>query len=368
MPEHSHRIQKVELWPIDVPITDPFVVATGSRVLAQNALVRVTLADGTEGYGEMAPFPEVGGETRDTCLVTAETLAKSLLGRSSLQYRTLSQEMTEQAPAYPAVRCGLETAVLDALSRSAGIPLWSLWGGANLRPHETDITIPIADAARTMTLARHWYAQGFRQFKMKVGHDVDEDIRRLEAVHRACEGVSFIVDANQGYTRAEAVAIIEGLRSCGGHILLLEQPLPREDVDGMAALRHGWRVPVAADESVRTLDDLHTMIHYQAADFINIKITKTGVMAAMDIAIAARTAGLHLMIGGMIETRIAMGCSFGLALGLGGFEVLDLDTPLLLASDPVTGGYQYEGPRLLPWNEPGLGLRTQTAGLVTTVA
>jgi hypothetical protein len=64
------------------------------------------------------------------------------------------------------------------------------------------------------------------------------------------------------------------------------------------------------------------------------------------------------MIGGMVESRIAMGCSFSLVLGLGGFEILDLDTPLLLARDPVEGGYHYNGSRLVPWQDSGLGMRS----------
>jgi hypothetical protein len=68
--------------------------------------------------------------------------------------------------------------------------------------------------------------------------------------------------------------------------------------------------------------------------------------------------GLKLMIGGMIESRIAMGCSFSLVLGMPGFDVLDLDTPLLLAADPIQGGYRYDGPMLQPWSGTGLGLST----------
>jgi hypothetical protein len=63
------------------------------------------------------------------------------------------------------------------------------------------------------------------------------------------------------------------------------------------------------------------------------------------------------MVGGMLETRIAMGCSFSLVLGLGDFDVLDLDTPLLLSTDPVIGGYRYHGPRLQPWHGPGLDMQ-----------
>jgi L-alanine-DL-glutamate epimerase-like enolase superfamily enzyme len=79
-------------------------------------------------------------------------------------------------------------------------------------------------------------------------------------------------------------------------------------------------------------------------------------MEAYEVALFTLASGLKLMIGGMVETRIAMGCSFSLVLGMKGFEVLDLDTPLLLGHDPVMGGYPYEGPRLLPWRDAGLGM------------
>ena len=93
---------------------------------------------------------------------------------------------------------------------------------------------------------------------------------------------------------------------------------------------------------------------------------KTGVVEAVAIAEATLAAGLKLMVGGMVESRIAMGCSFSLVLGMKGFDVLDLDTPLLLATDPVQGGYQYQGPALEPWTGPGLALESQPGLNVTT--
>lgn len=362
----SATITKVELWPVDVRITDPFVVATGSRVVAHNVFVRITLQSGAQGYGEMAPFPEVGGEDRETCLAVATQLGNALLGQSAAQYRRMAGLLQDQAPAHPAARCGLETAMLDALCRAAGIPLWALWGGADVRARETDITIPIADLDRTVELARGWYAKGFRLFKMKVGKDVDGDVRRLEAVHRVLPDIAFIGDANQGFSRDECIAFVNGVKRFGGRLVLLEQPVVRDDLDGLLALRHLTGIPVAADESVRSLEDARSVLEKQAADYINIKIMKTGVIQALEIAAFARGAGLGLMVGGMVETRIAMGCSFGIVLGFGGFDVLDLDTPLLLADDPVKGGYRYDGPRLEPWREAGLGLTTE-AGLDVTI-
>lgn len=351
-----HTITQIAFWPIDVPIRDPFVVATGTRLVAENVIVRITFQGGACGYGEMAPFPEVGGEDRESCLSVVQQLGKSLLGQSASDHTRLAKMLREMAPIHPAVRCGLETAILDAFCRSTAIPLWSLWGGSDVRAHETDITIPISDLERTVVLAAGWYGKGFRLFKMKIGKDVDQDVRRLEAVHRALPGISFIGDGNQGFSREECLTFVKGVKSFGGALVLLEQPVERDDLESMAVLRRETGIPIAADEAVRSLEDAAIVIRQKAADFINIKIMKTGVWEAVEIARLTQASGLRLMIGGMVETRVAMGCSFAMVLGLGGFEVLDLDTPLLLSDDPVSGGYRYAGPMLQPWNGLGLDL------------
>src|SRR5688500_14791072 len=129
----------------------------------------------------------------------------------------------------------------------------------------------------------------------------------------------------------------------------------------MAAQRRDLGIAIAADESVRSVQDARDVIRRKAADVVNIKITKSGLLVAMEIMACARAAGLRLMVGGMVETRIAMACSFGLVLGVGGFDVLDLDTPLLLSCDPVMGGYQYSGPTLHPWSGPGLDVTADVA-------
>ena len=364
---HPSIITRIEYWPVDIRMTDPFVVATGARTVAENVFLRVTLANGTQGYGEAAPFPEVGAETRESCLLALHRLSQTVLGRSAENFKEVGRLLAEQAYAYPAARCGLETAVIDASCRATHIPMWQLWGAVDVREHETDITIPITDLDNTVALARGWYAKGFRLFKMKVGNDVESDIRRLEAVHRALPGISFIGDGNQGFSRQECLTFGQGVKKFGGTMVLLEQPVVRDDLDSMAAIRRETGIPVAADESVRSLADAKEVVARGAADYVNIKIMKTGVVEAMEIASFAKASGLKLMIGGMLETRIAMGCSFSLVLGLGGFDVLDLDTPLLLANDPVGGGYRYEGARLQPWSGPGLDMEAVPPSNVTTI-
>lgn len=368
MPRSECRIQTIDFWPVDIPLTDPFIIATGTRTAAENVFVRVTLTNGVQGYGEAAPFPEVGGETRTSCLAALTQLGRAMLGYSTDQFKDIATGMKAQAPGQPAARCALETAVLDAHCHARNLPMWKYWGGADLRERETDITIPICDLGKTLALVRGWHEKGFRLFKMKVGLDVESDIQRLEAVHREFPDVAFIGDGNQGFSRKECLAFAKGVVRFGGRMVLLEQPVVREDLDGLAAIRRETGVPVAADESVRSLADARQVVERNAADYINIKIMKTGVVEAHEIAIFTLQSGLKLMVGGMVETRIAMGCSFSLVLGMKGFDVLDLDTPLLLEEDPVKDGYSYRGPRLLPWSQPGLGMTVLPSNGMTTLA
>jgi L-alanine-DL-glutamate epimerase-like enolase superfamily enzyme len=324
--------------------------------VAHNIFVRVTLRSGISGDGEMAPFPDISGEDQKGCLQAFPLAAKECLGHSATQFRKLSQRLREVAPFTPALRCGLETALLDALCRGMGIPLWGLWGGADVRRRETDVTLPIGPLDQVVETARAWHARGFRMFKMKVGHEVEEDIRRVEAVSGACPLTTFILDANQGISFDQASECMEAMERLSLPVMLFEQPVARENVEGLVGLRRRGTIPIAADESVRSLEDARRLIEQRAVDVLNVKITKCGVVESMDIAGLARASGIRLMIGGMVESRVAMGCSWSLVLGLGGFEFLDLDMPLLLSVDPIQGGYAYDGAVLEPWEECGLGM------------
>ena len=365
----SLTVTKVEAWPVDLPLTASFVVATGAMDVAKNIYLRVTLQGGAVGYGEIAPFPEISGEDQATCLAAFPAAAQVLLGQSAAQFRSVAQQLLPVTQTFPALRCGLETALLDALCRSAGLPLWGLWGGADIRSRETDVTLPIGHIDAVVATARTWYQKGFRILKLKAGHAVLDDIRRIEAVAAACPEASFVIDANQGYQLEQARALLQAIARLHLPVRVFEQPLHRDQQEEMIVLKQETSIPLAADESLRSLEDARQLIQQKAVDIFNLKITKCGVIESVRIAELARASGVRLMIGGMVESRVAMGCSWSLVLGLGGFEILDLDMPLLLSIDPVQGGYVYERAMLHPWYEPGLGMsiNPDQAVMVTVV-
>ena len=353
---NSFTVKKIEAWPVDLPLKTSFVVATGAMDVAKNIFVRVTLQDGSMGYGEIAPFPDISGEDQESCLSAFPRAAQILLGQPAAQYRKIFQKLKDATQSFPALRCGLETALLDGLCRAMGIPLWGLWGGADVRTRETDVTLPIGETDGVVATAKDWYQRGFRLLKMKVGQEVEEDIRRVEAVAKSCPQAAFVIDANQGYSFEQAREFMRAMERSDMPIRVLEQPIHRNDMEELVLLKNQSQIPLAADEALRSLEDAIRLIAHNAVDIFNLKIMKCGVKESVHIAELAQASDIRLMIGGMVESRVAMGCSWSLVLGLGKFELLDLDMPLLLAVDPIQGGYHYEGPVLHPWSVSGLGM------------
>jgi L-alanine-DL-glutamate epimerase-like enolase superfamily enzyme len=359
MPDDT-RIAHVAVEPLNVPLAEDFAISQGTLTLAANVLVRVTLSSGAKGLGEMAPFPDLTGETQEGSSQYGRKLAELLLDQPIFQYRHLFQLMKEAAPMAPAARCGMEMALLDAFTKHLDIPLWAFLGGAARRsPHATDITIPVFDQERTLALARHWYERGFRRLKLKVGVDSGEELRKIIAIQGLLPDVDFVLDANGGFTYAEALHFVAELAKHNIRLALLEQPVAAKDLEGMAHLRSHLNAPLVADESASSPEDVLAVCRAGAADVINLKIMKSGIRETIQMAVIARVHDVKLMIGGMLETRLAMGCSLALVVGLGGIDYLDLDTPLLLAADPFLGGYIYAGRFLQITDEPGLGMEVR---------
>jgi L-alanine-DL-glutamate epimerase-like enolase superfamily enzyme len=240
--------------------------------------------------------------------------------------------------------CALETALLDAVTRHDHIPLWKYFGGVGAEL-ETDMTVTTGTADAAANSAREIRARGIRMIKVKIGGATGSahDLARISAIHEVSPESPLILDGNAGLTRAAASELIRGLKSRDIAPALLEQWLAKDDIDGLRALgaESGWLV--AADESVTSPDDATRLAEARAVHVFNIKLMKEGVAAALGIVEVARRYGLRLMIGGNVESILAMTMSACFAAGTGGFEYADLDTPLFLATNPFKGGYELSG-------------------------
>ncbi|MGV8125203.1 MAG: dipeptide epimerase [Candidatus Xenobiia bacterium LiM19] len=336
-------IEEISAAPLNLPLTEPFSIATGAQQSADNVLVRLRLADGTVGLGEAAPFPAVSGETRQSSTSTIESAAELLPGLDAREWGRIDALLAQQYPDEPAARCALETAVLDALLQHHHMPLWSFFGGAS-SSLETDMTVTAGDCAHASLSARTVLAHDINIIKVKLGAlSPMEDAERLKAICRVAPKARIIADANGGYTMARALLLLEEVEKAGIPLEFLEQPLPREDLDGLAYLSEHFPATICADESARCAADVLELVKRKAVGAINIKLMKCGVVEAIRMWSIAHTAGLKLMIGGMVESILAMTFSAHFAVGFGSFDYVDLDTPIFITSHPFTGGFRREG-------------------------
>lgn len=335
-------IQNVVVEPLTIPLLEPFTIATGSVASARNVLITLTLRDGSVGYGECAPFTPSTGESQETALAAAQGCVDLLTGQDAANWRTLSRLIHSLYYAQATVCAGFEMALLDALTRSYGMPLSVFFGGAGSTV-ETDLSIPMVTPDHGYDLAQAAVKQGIRFLKVKIGGDVREDVARVEAIREGAPGVGLMLDANQGYTPAQALLCLEALDERDIRPLLLEQPVHKDDYDGLRYVTEHTTVPVAADESASNAASVARLLKMGAVNIVNIKLMKAGIVEALDIAALCRSMHIGLMLGAMMESRLAISAAAHLAAGLGGFSFIDLDTPMLLATDPFTGGYEQRG-------------------------
>ena len=339
-------IADVAAQPFDIELSEPFGIATGAQRVANNVLVTVTLSDGTVGTGEAAPFPAVNGETQSAVLDALSAARSSFVGIDALRWRPAVVVAELALRGTPTALAALESALLDALCRRARVSLWAFFGGAQTEL-VSDITIPTGSPEHGRASALRALSAGFNTLKIKVGGTrFDYDRERLAAITDAAPNARLILDANGSLSAEEALELLGALGNAKGQVALFEQPTGKLDLDGMRKVREHGGVPVAADESACSAADVLSLLAAEAIDAVNIKTMKCGIVEAMAMISVARAAGLGLMIGGMVESKLSMTVSACLAAGTGGFSHVDLDTPWFMKDAPVSGGWVERGPTL----------------------
>jgi L-Ala-D/L-Glu epimerase len=351
------KIKKVFIDPINIALDESFKIATGTKYSIENVCVTMVLDNGIEGYGEAAPLEPINGENQATVIAALDSCKKFLTGNDISEYSAISKKLKSVFWAQVTARCAIEMALLDAFTKSLNIPFYKFFGGTTNKI-ETDYTIDIVPPDIAKINASKYAKEGYRILKTKVGKNLIQDIDRILAIKEGAPDCGITLDANQGFSPWEAVHFLEELEKKNIRPVLFEQPVIKTDLLGMKFVKDNTSVPIAADESVFTSADAINIVRMGCADVINIKIMKSGIIEALDIAAIARSANIKLMIGCMLESKLGLGCSVHLAAGLGGFSFVDLDPHINPAAEPFTGGPEYKAPfYTISDIYPGIGIR-----------
>jgi L-alanine-DL-glutamate epimerase-like enolase superfamily enzyme len=354
LPLKAVRIRDVEIFPYDLPQKTVIHISLGDTSVTQNVLVRVRTEEGVVGWGEASPFPAVTSDTQSTSVEFGKNLAEILRGRDPFTISRIVADMDAAAPHNPSIKAAMEMAIWDICGKIAGHPVCCLLG--NYRDtFETDQTIFIGTPPAMVEAARNVVKAGFKTIKIKVGESPEKDIERLRAVREAVgDKIELRIDANQGWTPAQAVRALRGMANF--NIQECEQPVLYSDWEGMKYVREHSPMPIMADESVFVPQDAIEGIRHNAMDMINIKLMKSGgIMKGARIAQIAEAADMKCMVGCMTETRLGLTAAAHLVSSQKSIEFADLDAFLIHSFDPVIGGMQIKDGMVTLPQTPGLG-------------
>jgi len=329
-----------------VHTTHPFVIARGGATEHRLIRVRVTDGDGVEGWGEAAPN-RFYGETADTALAALARLAPVVEACDAWALEDVETEMNRALRFNGSVKSAISAALHDLAGKRLGVPVYRLWGLDPTKAPLSSFTIAIA-ASDAELRERVAQAAAYPVLKVKLGTDHDERI--IRAVREAAPGKVLRVDANAAWSAKHALRMVDVLVDCG--VEYVEQPVPAHDVDGLRFVRERSRLPIIADESCVVSTDIPRLVG--AVDGINLKLSKCGgLREALRIIATARSHGMLVMAGCMIETSLGITAAAHLAPLL---DYADFDGAALLADDPYAGA-TIDGGRITIPNAPGLGVR-----------
>jgi L-Ala-D/L-Glu epimerase len=337
----THHL-RMEAEYLELRTRHPFIIARGGQSDYRTVWVRLRDAEGCEGWGEAAAT-KFYGETPESVL-SALNYYTSTLPADPFDLEEAERRWELMLHGNAAARAALSTALHDLVGKRLGVPVYRLWGLDPARAPQSTFTIGI-DTPEKMR-AKVLEAAEYPILKVKLGTDRDVEILRTirDATDREVR-----VDANCGWTVKQTIAMLPVLREFG--VTVLEQPLPPDQIDGLAAISRRADIPIIADESCKTVTDIPPLVG--KVDGINIKLAKCGgLREAIRMIAVARAHGMLVMVGCMIESSIGITAAAHFTPLV---DIVDLDGAALLANDPFTGARIDGGQVSLP-DGPGLGL------------
>ena len=365
-------VTRIEVLTADLPFRFSFGHALAERRSSTNVFVRLSLDDGSVGWGEGVPRDYVTGETVEgTVEALTQHLAPALLGATIARPEdvpaVMERAVEATAPAAEgglrqAATCALELSLLDACGHSMGCSARD-W----LRPLTSgevryDAVIPFGSPRKLAAVALAIRLLRIRQVKIKVGADLERDLEALRVLRRLLpRDTDLRVDANCGWDADETLAALARMRPY--RVSAVEQPVPGEDREGLRRVTAATPEAIIVDESLRTVEEAESLAAERACDAFNIRVSKCGgLLASWRIAQVATKAGLDCVVGAQVgESGILSAAARHLAACIGTPRYLEGSAGRLLLKEDVTVENVLPGwgGRARTYDGPGLGVRVK---------
>lgn len=350
------KLKSLELKRVEIPLNKPFKTALRTLNAVTSIQVKIVTENGLAGYGAASPTVVITGDTNGSIEAAVSEIWARIKGLDLSEWDLLMRKVHTGIIGNTSAKAAVDIALHDLRGKLLNTPLFMLLGNARGQL-ESDMTISLDTPKIMAEDARNAVDSGFKALKIKLGNDADTDIKRMKGIHDVVAGrASVRLDANQGWSRKEAVQTVLKMLDAGIDIELVEQPVHAKDYEGMRFVTNNLPIPILADESVFSYKDAVKLIQMEAADYINIKLMKTGgIEPARRIADFAEEFGVKCMIGCMMEGPIGIAAAVHLGCGRTQISLADLDVPSMYVSS-LNYGFTSENGVLVPSRGSGLGL------------
>jgi muconate cycloisomerase len=357
------KIISLESILVDLPTIRAHKLARQTVMQQTLVVLRLKTDDGLEGLGEATTIGGLSyGEESPESIKSALdfNISPLVTGLDARNVNSIMAEVERHVVGNRLAKSALETALLDILGKALGVPVHQLLGGKHVNAMECIWGLASGDTSKDIEEAERVLSQKLhRGFKIKLGSNaIEKDIEHVAKIAKAIgDRGTLRIDANQAWDELTATKAIAALEAIG--VTLIEQPLAKTNLEGMARLAARFDVAIMADEAVATPHDAFAYGKSHAADVAALKIAKAGGLTATKIvASIAATAGLGLYGGTMLEGTI------GTIASLHAFASLpqafpfgtELFGPLLLKDDIVQTRPTYDNFSIAVPDKPGLGV------------
>lgn len=357
-PLHINRLtgarprMTLRFFPYELKLRHVFTVATYSRSTTPDVQVEIDY-EGITGYGEASMPPYLQQELGSLESVQAFLAQmQKLIGDfpDPFQLEEILSRIDALSAGNAAAKAAVDIALHDLVGKLLGAPWYRIWGLNPEKAPSTTFTIGI-DTPDVVRQKTHECAERFNILKVKLGRDNDKEM--IETI-RSVTDLPIAIDANQGWKdKQQALDMICWLKEQG--IVMVEQPMPKEQLDDIAWITEHSPLPIFADESIQRLKDVASLKGVFSG--INIKLMKcTGMREAWKMLTLARALGMKVMVGCMTETSCACSAAAQLSPAV---DFADLDGNLLIANDRFRGMEVIKGKITLP-DRPGIGVEPRT--------
>jgi L-alanine-DL-glutamate epimerase-like enolase superfamily enzyme len=340
------RINNIDVYELELKLRKPYKISFKTAYYAVNLLVEVKTDEGLVGYGEAAPTKRITGDTREEALAFLRGAIPFLKNRDPCDladiHRCLEDVSSKTGLLSQTAKAAVDYACYDIWGKAEGRPIYQLLGLD--RPQIVPASIGLGiEAPEDLVRGTEEYMERFNDngpwlMKLKFSGEPEMDLKRVMAVAEVFPR-EMKIDPNQAYTdpRVAVETFNEIYDSLGSKIALIEEPCPKGELEKMRYVTENTEIPIYADESGATLQDIKDVIRERAADGVNIKLPKIGgIYWAVQAAKLLEEADMKIQVGPGIESRVGLAAAANFAAGTPSVSHTDLDADIYFDMNIVT--------------------------------